>query len=635
MKKLNFVIDNPTLMLEWDSSTNEKEGIYPDKLTCGSKQAVWWICKVDPKHRWSARIVHRRDGHGCPFCSGRRAIPGINDLATLYPDIAAEWDYQRNYPKEPTMAKPMSDDSVSWICEKGHNYLSTISNRIKGNGCPYCANKKVWPGFNDLASQSPELALEWDYNANTILPNQITTGSGTKVHWLCKRNHSYLASPNDRKRGRGCPYCSNKKVLAGFNDLLTVFPEIAAEWDYQKNDGKSPKDYVYGSSARVCWRCKKGHTWSIPIINRTRDGNGCPACNQRKSTSFPEKALLYYVRQSYPSALGNYRSKALKNREIDVYLSEYKIGIEYDGDIWHRDAERDNEKSEQCTKAGIVLIRIREPECPHINDDSINFQMTSHTSAEFSRGVVFALEKIGEITKHMTTSDVSIDRDTQVILKTMEIEEVEKSLASVNPELAKEWHPTKNSISPKQIAANSNFYAWWLGKCGHEWPAYVYSRNAGCGCPICRGLRVKPGFNDLESLHPEIAKEWNYEKNSKLPSEIAAKSGETVWWTCKLGHDYPAKPINRVVKKQGCPYCSHRKLLIGFNDLKSTHPTLADEWDYEKNGEKRPENYMAGSKEKPWWKCRVCGYEWSALICNRSRGSGCPKCSHRIRKPRV
>ena len=80
----------------------------------------------------------------------------------------------------------------------------------------------------------------------------------------------------------------------------------------------------------------------------------------------------------------------------------------------------------------------------------------------------------------------------------MEIEEVEKSLASVNPDLASEWHPIKNTLQPTQISANSGKRVWWLGKCGHSWPASVASRNKGSGCPVCRGLVVLKGFMILK-----------------------------------------------------------------------------------------------------------------------------------------
>lgn len=533
-----LIIDNPTLIAEWDTEKNSVHGLFPDKLRCGSGLDAFWICPAG--HSYPARISHRNAGHGCPYCSGRKAIPGKNDLETLYPNLAKEWDYSSNGTLTPRDVKPMSNVAVNWKCSKGHVYPAAIAKRIEGTGCPYCANKKVLKGFNDIETTFPDLAKQWDFANNNLLPSEVTYGSGKKNFWKCSKGHSYPATVDQRRRGSGCPYCSNKKVLVGFNDLKTKFPEISAEWNYKKNGDRTPEMYVYGSGEKVWWKCKRGHEWKVPIVSRTRDGNGCQKCSAAKSTSFPEKALLYYVRKSFSEPQSNYISKRIKNRELDVFLPEYMIGIEYDGDIWHRDASRDIEKNSLCKKAGITLIRIREPECPLLDGQSIDFQMENHSTSEYNAGIVFVMKTLQRLTGKTVSLDVSVDRDFADISALIVHEELENSLAIVNPTLALEWHPTKNNgLLPTQIAANSGKKVWWKGACGHEWAAVVSSRNAGCGCPICCGLRVLTGFNDLETKYPSIAAEWNYERNNGLlPSEVAAKCNKRVWWKCPNGHEY-------------------------------------------------------------------------------------------------
>ena len=52
-----------------------------------------------------------------------------------------------------------------------------------------------------------------------------------KIIWKCKHGHEWEASVKSRTiNGTGCPYCSHNKVLAGFNDLASQYPDIAAEW---------------------------------------------------------------------------------------------------------------------------------------------------------------------------------------------------------------------------------------------------------------------------------------------------------------------------------------------------------------------------------------------------------------------
>lgn len=625
-----LVIEDSCLISEWDNEENSKHGLFPDKLSCGSRSIAFWKCPLG--HHYPARIAHRKAGHGCPYCSGRKAIPGETDFETLYPQIALEWDYESNSPLTPRDVKPKSNISVNWKCARGHIFPSVIAKRVEGTGCPYCANQKVLKGYNDLETLAPNLAKEWDYRNNKKLPSEVLLGSNKRYYWLCPKGHSYLAAVGDRNRGGSCPYCANRKVLVGYNDLNTQFPEVAADWNYEKNGEKTPDKVVYGSTEKVWWKCKKGHEWKASIVSRTKDGYGCSICSSAKSTSFPEKAVLFYVRKSFPEAQSNYKSQRIKNRELDVYLPKQNIGIEYDGDIWHRDAARDIEKNCLCKLSGITLIRIREPECPLLDGQSLDYLMKNHSSEEYNAGIVFVLKTLSSITKKEMSFDVDVSRDVADIMELKEIEEVERSLASVNPALAQEWHPTKNKrLQPSQIAANSQVKVWWKGVCGHEWPAVVASRNNGqCGCPICCGLCVLEGFNDLQTAFPQISAEWSYEKNNGLrPSEITSKSSKKVWWKCPKGHEYPATVVARTTRGDNCPYCSNHRALPGYNDLQTTHPQLALEWNYEKNGNLSPSNVTAYSGKKVWWRCPK-GHEYPSIIANRTaKGSNCPYCSNR------
>ena len=94
----------------------------------------------------------------------------------------------------------------------------------RSRGCPYCCNHVKIPGFNDIGSKYPELTKEWDYEKNKKLPSEYASGSDAKVWWRCEKGHSWRAAINSRVKSNGCPYCGNKKVLAGFNDLFTANP---------------------------------------------------------------------------------------------------------------------------------------------------------------------------------------------------------------------------------------------------------------------------------------------------------------------------------------------------------------------------------------------------------------------------
>ena len=181
------LIDNKELMKEWNQ---EKNILYnPADLTSGSSKKVWWKCKNG--HEWEAVIHTRVKGVGCPYCMGKKAIQGVNDFATLYPEMLKEWDYEENDKLgiKPNELLVGSIKKVYWICSKGHKYDRSIYDRLHGRGnCPYCGNRKVLQGYNDLATTNPELLKDWDYEENDklgIKPNEITNGGKEKVWWKC------------------------------------------------------------------------------------------------------------------------------------------------------------------------------------------------------------------------------------------------------------------------------------------------------------------------------------------------------------------------------------------------------------------------------------------------------------------
>lgn len=202
---------------------------------------------------------------------------------------------------------------------------------------------------------------------------------------------------------------------------------------------------------------------------------------------------------------------------------------------------------------------------------------------------------------------------------------MENSLSKVHPELVAEWSEKNYPATPESVSYGSNKKYWWKGPCGHEWQASVKSRHAGERCPICANMRVVSGINDLETVRPDLAVEWS-ERNLLTASEVSAESHRKVWWKGPCGHEWDAEIRNRARTGSGCPYCSSRKLLRGFNDLKTRYPNLAKEWS-PRNKPLRPDMVTAFSNRKAWWRCRTCKNEWYTLISTRSGGSKCPYCS--------
>ena len=467
-----------------------------------------------------------------------------------------------------------------------------------------------------------ELMAEWNWEKNNELgfdPKVLTLGSNKKVWWECNKGHEWQATIKNRNKGNGCPYCSSRFVLIGYNDLQTANPSLAKEWNFEKNNGLTPTDVLPNSNKKVWWRCNKGHEWQATINSRNK-GVGCPICNSERKTSFPEYAIEYYLTKYGLDVIHSYKEHGY---ELDIYIPSRKTAIEYDGYLWHKNkTKKDLEKNLKCQKDGIILYRIREG-LPPLNDSSIDYvvQKGQRDLSQMLQKVLF------DITRMYV--DVNLERDIVAIENLREHTEKEYSLMLSNPELTKEWDYIKNgNLRPEYVATNSGKKVWWKCSKGHEWQATIDSRNNGRGCPYCSGNKVLTGYNDLQTLNPVLAKEWNYEKNNGLtPKEVLPNSGKRVWWKCQRGHEWQATIDNRN-KGKGCPYCSGRYAVKDENDLQTVNPTLAKEWNFEKNNGVTPIDVKPNSNKQVWWKC-IKGHEWQATINSRNAGCDCPICSNK------
>ena len=268
------------LLAQWDIERNLP--LTPDDVTFGSHKRVWWTCPSG--HSWQAMVYTRSEGAGCPYCTGRKALPEQNCLAKQFPMLAVEWDSEKNAPLTPKDITPGSHKLIWWRCQNGHSYRSAVKTRVQGSGCPYCAGKNVLPEETSLATEYPSIAKEWDAAKNVpLLPTQVISGTRRKVWWRCPKGHSWRAAVYSRTTlGTGCPVCTGRQALAGENDLATLYPDIAAQWDEEKNGVLHPNNVTAGSNRRVWWKCEKGHSYRAMIAQRVQRGDGCPYCANRK-----------------------------------------------------------------------------------------------------------------------------------------------------------------------------------------------------------------------------------------------------------------------------------------------------------------------------------------------------------------
>lgn len=567
---------NPELAKQWHPTKNGN--LTPSDITSGSSKEVWWIC--DKGHEWCAspnsRVSHNRN-RNCPFCSGRKAWDGFNDLKTWCIEnnrefLLKEWNDTKNWPLTPSNVSKGSGKKVSWICDKGHEWQAVISSRTNSHRpgkCPYCANKKVLTGFNDFAT------------------------------WCNSNGKEYLLE----------------------------------EWDYEKNT-ILPQNVLFGSALRVYWKCKKGHEWEAPICQRHT--TNCPKCTMGQ-TSFPEQVLGYYLSKYFNTEF----RKKVDGFEIDLLLTDYNIGIEYDGYLYHlseKSKQLESAKNEALEKKGITLIRVKETKNrKEIVDNTIFFiQKGSYVTADFKWAINKLFELLSQILKSSTVPDIDVSRDEMEIRSFYQNKIEEESIERLYPELISEWNTEKNKgLMPNMFTVGSNVKVWWKCENGHEWQAVISSRTKReLGCPFCAGQKVDKGNNDFETWcrknnKTTLLQEWSSENDLK-PNEIAYSSNTRIVWECSVcNHKWTTYLGNRI-KGTGCPNCSSKASKGNVpSNLKewclANNKQLLEEWNYEKNGSLTPDNINRGSHKKVWWKCEN-GHEWQAVIKSRVYGAGCPIC---------
>ena len=567
-------------------------------------------------------------------------------LAEARPDLAKEWNYEKNGDLKPEDVSCGSGKKVWWKLPydvpddypvehlRGKHFefewQSTINNRMKGRGCPFINNKSVWEGYNDLQTVNPELARQWHPTKNgDIEPKHVIAGSAKKVWWLYSYDDlnsekhfdfEWQATIADRNNGIGCPFISNKAVYYGFNDLQTINPKLAAQWHPTKNGALKPTQISVGSNRKVWWF----YSYDVPMDYPIKHLRG-------KHFDFEWQATI----ASRNSGLGCpfLSGQAIWEGFNDLKTVNPKLAAQ-----WHP-TKNGNLKPTQVT----------------VNSPKKVWWLYSYN--EPNTGKHFDFEWQAVIGSRKNNSCPFFSNHA--------VYEGFNDLQTINPELAAQWHPTKNgSLKPTQVTIGSIQKVWWMypyddpntGKhFDFEWQATIASRNSGLGCPFLSGQEIWEGFNDLKTINPKLAAQWHPTKNGNLkPTQVSIGSNRKVWWiySYNVPMDYPIKhlrgknfnfewkaAISNRNNEYDCPYLNGHAVWLGFNDLTTINPELAKQWHPTKNENLSYTQVAANSNKKVWWKlsydvpndypiehlrCKHFDFEWKASVHNRNKGQGCP-----------
>lgn len=517
----------PVVAGQWHPVKNPSTS--PAQVAPQSNAAVWWLC--DSGHEWRISPAGRiaKGGAGCPFCSGRFATPETS-LQVQNPGIAAEWHPTRNGKLTPLEVKPATGKLAWWICPSGHEYKSKIANRTAlGRRCPYCSGQKIGYG-NDLASRAPHIAAEWHPSLNgTLRPGDVTTGVQRRFWWLCQQGHSWRTTVASRVAlGTGCPECGagwrrSRPEITLQCELEALLP-AAVDGDVVVNtlDGPYRVDVVC-SELRIAVEYDGGY-WHGATEERDR---------QKSDALIHGGWLLIRVRQEPLPPIGPHDVGCepgtpdpfhLALRVIDR-IAEAAVSLPVDHPCRSRQEElrtsaadyrlrgelRALERANQLVAAGRQTLPMsvtlppppprpghslaeKNPAIAKEWHPSLNGEFRPENIANARNASAWWMcsgcgdewqAKINERVRRGNTGCPRCNRAKAG--KRRSRPALGQSLAERFPEVAAEWHPTRNGdLAPTHVRAGSHTRVWWKCRLGHEWENHVYNRTGRTpGCPHC------------------------------------------------------------------------------------------------------------------------------------------------------
>lgn len=479
-------------------------------------------------------------------------------------ELLGEWDYEKNIHITPKDLSYGSVKKVWWVCEKGHSYDALPNNRRNGSGCPFCKHQKIKTGYNDLLTLYPDVARYWNSEKNTLTPNKVLAGGHKKVWWKCEAGHEWESQIITKIKDHHCPYCSGRLVITGETDLETLFPEIAEEWNHGRNKGKKPSEVSAKSSTKVWWKCKKcGNEWRALVSNRTRDEGNTGSGCPQCSSE---------LRISFPEKaiyfyLKQYFKQVLENIDMDYFSWLGRMSI----DVYIPDL-----------KLGVEY------------DGAWHKKETDLKKNKLCRENGITLIRVRD-NRLPELKDTSIDFFVE----------------------------NRNEANLESAIRLIYDYINKTHKLGLEIDVNIQRDRIS----IYKEMDLQTKENSLLQGNPQLALQWNYDKNNGLqPSVVTANSHKKVWWICKKGHEWRATVASRNTGGNGCPKCANIKPQVNHDSLEIEQSQLLEYWNTAKNLPLQPKDITVGSGKRVWWKCPTCKYEWRNTILLQIKADGCPAC---------
>lgn len=587
-----------------------------------------------------------------------KLVVGVNDFKSWCIhnnriDLLNEWDNIKNGKNNPNNTMYGSSYKAWWICKKGHSFQTVMYQRAKidGSSCPICSNRKILVGYNDLATTHPQLSREWHPTKNgKLTPNEVTCGSLKKVWWFLQYNDPFTRKhfdfeweaiiSNRALKGSGCPFLAGR-LWTGFNDLETVNPTLAKEWNFEKNKCL-PSQIGANDNRLFWWKCSSCEfEWKAKVSNRNILNHGCPICGKIKQ-AISSRRTAVKLKKSLADTNPRLSKEWHPTKNGD--LTPYNITSGSSDKVWWLLPYDDPNTGKHFDFEWKATIASRSAGC----------------------GCPFLQGRLWKGFNDLTVT---------------------------NPEIVKFWHSGRNKKSPDCFTKGSHAKVWWLGNCGHEFESEISKQCTHFSCPIC-AKEQSSSFPEqaiyfyIKKFFPEaINRDRNeldgLELDVYIPSEkVAIEYDGEAWHTSadrdiiksnrcsekgialyrvrengcddlKTKSDYVYtytygdwEELNNIISNI-CKKLTHKHISVDIlrdeqaifsqylgikqrGSIGELHPELIKFWHPTKNGTITPFNILSSS-DKTVWRIDCFGHEYKCRVKEMTKGGEhCPYCNNRI-----
>ena len=643
-----FCTENESITKFWDPANT----IDPASTRTSSTKKAHFFCK-NCGYDWTTHIhLQAKAEAKCKCCELKMVTKkGHTDLFSLVPEAKKYYDFEENKGID-ICSLSIRDNKVSinWKCpDCGRKWKSTLNSRIsvqegsyKFNKCIKCYSSRIVP-----VSSKPNLVEFWDFEKNASMDiNRISAYSNESAHWKCKCGYEWTNQIQCMVGKKwACPVCHGvrNKTIKGVNDVLTVCPEIATIYDFEKNAKLGLDIYALsqGSQIDAFFKCKNcGNEWKSLVSHRIKKKKGkyvlvdCPECSNKSfrttpySVQYPKLAEMY-MEDINPCPLDKIRG--VKARRYTYYNWKCASCNETFTATLSSIISSYAHPSKGCPYCGHKIVKKSK------SFGSIHPELLNEYSKDNELDI-FEVLPGSTLNAKWECSVCGTKWDAAFFMRHRGIGKCPKcyrngrnlnteSFAAVYPELALQWSP-KNTRKTGDFFYDYTQWARWIcSKCGGDYGAYTNEFvNGTAECPYCKGSRLLEGLNSLVDVNPDLAKMIS--PNDVHGAKKIKRSTVLHLWRCPdCGGDYKAS-THDIENGYDCPYCNGRMLLKGYNSLMDVNPEIGKM--ISPLNTKTADEIIHSVNNTYLWRCPDCGGDYKATTVEMLNGHTCPYCNDRL-----